>query len=52
MNRAFVNAEATVVSSLTTTLVGGAVPSTTISPSAGLLPPALLTAGVPPLATT
>ena len=51
MKRAAVNAEATVVSSLTVTVFGSVVPSTVISAIAGLLPPALLADGMPPLAT-
>jgi hypothetical protein len=51
MNCAAVNAEATVVSSLITTLAGGVPPSTARRAIAGLFPPALFAAGTPPAAT-
>ena len=51
MKRAEVKAEATVVSSLTTTLAGGLFPNTVSSASAGLSPPALSLVEWPPLAT-
>jgi uncharacterized membrane protein YeaQ/YmgE (transglycosylase-associated protein family) len=43
---------AAVVSSLTVTIAGASMPSTVISVMAGFSPPALLAAGLPPLATT
>src|SRR5271154_554316 len=49
-NCALVHAEATVVISLMVTLAGGLPPSTDKNVRAGLSPPALLTAGSPPLA--
>ena len=51
MNRAAVNAEATVVISLTTALLGGLLPSTAMSARAGFSPLTLLAAGRPPFAT-
>ena len=51
MNRALVNAEATVVSSLIVTLAGGLLPTTASSAMAGLSPPALLALATPPFAT-
>jgi len=50
MNLALVNADATVVSSLTVTRAGGSPPSTARNASAGLSPAPLLTEGTPPLA--
>src|SRR5271165_4548872 len=51
MNRALVNADATVVSSLIVTLAGGLLPRTDNSAMAGLSPVALLALGTPPFAT-
>ena len=51
MNRAAVNAEATVVSSLTVTFFGNVVPSSVISAMASLGPLSAAAFGVPPLAT-
>src|SRR5271165_3283219 len=51
MNRAFVNADATVVSSLIVTLAGGLLPTTDKSAMAGLSPPDLLALATPPVAT-
>src|SRR6266436_4551386 len=51
MNRAAVNVEATVVSSLTVTVFGNEVPSNAINAIAGLSPLVLAAAGWPPLAT-
>ena len=51
MNRAAVNAEATVVSSLTVTVFGNDVPRTAISAMASLGPLSAAAFGVPPLAT-
>src|SRR6516164_8388030 len=50
-NCAWVQTDATVVISLTTTLLGGALPSTDNRAIAGLSPAPLLTAGMPPFAT-
>src|SRR5271169_837812 len=50
-NWAWVQTDATVVISLIVTLAGGVLPSTVISAIAGLLVAALLTAGLPPVAT-
>jgi hypothetical protein len=47
MNCVVVTTEAIVVNSLTTTFTDGSLPSTESRAMAGLLPPALLTAGVP-----
>src|SRR5208337_3517178 len=51
MKRAFVNTDATVVSSLIVTLAGGLLPTTAKSAMAGLSPPALLALATPPVAT-
>ena len=51
MNRAAVNADATVVSSLMVTLAGGLLSNTASKTRAGLSPPVLLALGAPPLAT-
>jgi hypothetical protein len=51
INRAAVNAEATVVNSSIVTLLGGLLPITESSAMAGLLPLPLRAAGSPPLAT-
>src|SRR5271157_2084840 len=51
MNRALVNADATVVSSLMVTLAGGLLPTTANSAMTGLSLPALLALGTPPFAT-
>src|SRR5262245_66566322 len=51
MNWLCVHTDATVVISLMVTAVGGFAPTTSISVMAGLSPPALLVAGVPPFAT-
>src|SRR5262249_49428996 len=51
MKRAEVDVDATVVSSLMTTLAGGVLPSTVSNAMAGLSPLPLLTVASPPLAT-
>jgi cadmium resistance protein CadD (predicted permease) len=51
MNWLCVHTEAMVVISLIVTLAGALLPSTVIRAMAGLLPAALLAAGVPPWAT-
>src|SRR5262245_9779459 len=51
MNWLCVQTDATVVISLIVTIGGGFAPTTAISAMAGLFPPALLVAGVPPFAT-
>ena len=51
MNRAAVNADATVVSSFTVTVLGGVEPSTANSAMASLAPLLAAVLGVPPLAT-
>ena len=48
MNRAAVNAEATVVSSLITTLAGGLLPNTVSKAIVGLSPLPFLTLATPP----
>jgi hypothetical protein len=51
MNWLWVHTEATVVISLITTLAGGSLPITVNRAMAGLSPPDLAAAGLPPFAT-